>query len=129
MPKANLSRSNAPETNQVLSRRSFLKLASASMGAALTLAACDIMRQEEEATRQFDLPLSNRAQYPDVPGPKDLPPPGVLGFFTLEEARTVEALTATILPGTPEDPGAREAGVVFYIDGILWYDRGFGTRT
>jgi hypothetical protein len=126
---ANLNKPNAPEASEALSRRSFLKLAGASVGAALTLAACDIMRQEEEATRQFDLPFSNREQYPDVPGPKDLPPPGVLGFFTLEEAQTVEALAATILPGTPEDPGAREAGVVFYIDGLLWYDRGFGTRT
>lgn len=31
----------------------------------------------------------------------------------------VEALTARILPGSPEDPGAREAGVVFYIDRML----------
>lgn len=129
MTDANQSRPNALENTQALSRRSFLKLASASVGAALTFAACDIIREEEEATRQFDLPFSNRLQYPDVPGPKDVPPPGVLGFFTLDEARTVEALTATILPGTPEDPGAREAGVVFYIDGLLWYDRGFGTRT
>lgn len=127
-PKHN-QKINTDRANQALSRRSFLKLASASMGAALTLAACDIMREEEEATQLFDLPLSNRQQYPDVPGPKDLPPPGVLGFFTLEEARTVEALTATIIPGTPEDPGAREAGVVLYIDGLLWFDRGFGTRT
>lgn len=112
-----------------ISRRSFLKLAGASLGVAVGAAACDVMQQEEQATRQFDLPLSNRAQYPDVPGPAELPPPGTLGFFTPEEAITVEALTATILPGTPEDPGAREAGIVFYIDGLLWYDRGFGTRT
>lgn len=112
-----------------ISRRSFLKLAGASLGVAVGAAACDVMQQEEEATRQVDLPLSNRDQYPDVPGPSDLPPSGRLGFFTPEEALTVEALTATILPGTPDDPGAREAGVVFYIDGLLWYDRGFGTRT
>ena len=112
-----------------ISRRSFLKLAGASLGIAVGAAACDVMQQEEAATRPFDLPLSNRAQYPDVPGPADIPPPGTLGFFTPAEAVTVEALTATILPGTPEDPGAREAGVVFYIDGLLWYDRGFGTRT
>lgn len=112
-----------------ISRRSFLKLAGASLGVAVGAAACDVMQQEEEATRQVDLPLSNRAQYPDVPGPADLPLPGQLGFFTPQEALTVEALTATILPGTPEDPGAREAGIIFYIDGLLWYDRGFGTRT
>ena len=119
-----------PENSEKgISRRSFLKLAGASLGVAVSAAACDVMQQEEAATRPFDLPLSNRAQYPDVPGPADLPPPGTLGFFTPAEAITVEALTATLLPGTPEDPGAREAGVVFYIDGLLWYDRGFGTRT
>jgi gluconate 2-dehydrogenase gamma chain len=112
-----------------ISRRNFLKMAGASLGLAVGAAACDVVSQEEAATLATDVPLSNREQYPNVPGPRDIPPPGVLGFFTPDEARTVEALTATLLPGTPEDPGAREAGVVFYIDGLLWYDRGFGTRT
>lgn len=117
------------QTQKRISRRSFLKMAGASLGVAVGAAACDVMQQEEAATQATDVPLSNREQYPNVPGPRDIPPPGVLGFFTPDEARTVEALTATILPGTPQDPGAREAGVVFYIDGLLWYDRGFGTRT
>lgn len=122
-------KSSSRTARQRLSRRSFLKLAGASFGTVLGLAACDVMEQEEEATRQVDLPLSNREQYPQVPGREDVPPPGKLVFFTIDEARAVEALTATILPGTPEDPGAREAGVVMYIDGLLWQDRGFGTRT
>lgn len=112
-----------------ISRRSFLKLAGASLGIVVGATACDVLKQEEDATNQMDMPLSNRDEYSNVPGPDDMPPPGVLGFFSLEEARTVDALTATVLPGTPEDPGAREAGVVFYIDGLLWHDRGFGTRT
>jgi gluconate 2-dehydrogenase gamma chain len=40
-------------------------------------------------------------------------------FFTPREAVTVEAATARILPGTPDDPGAREAEVVVYIDALL----------
>jgi gluconate 2-dehydrogenase gamma chain len=116
-------------SNKTISRRSFLKMAGASLGVAVGAVACDVLTQEEEATRQVDLPLSNREQYQNIPGPQDMPPPGMLGFFTPDEARTVEALTATILPGSPDDPGAREAGVVFYIDALLWYDRGFGTRT
>ncbi len=40
-------------------------------------------------------------------------------FFTIHEADTVEAITARILPGDASDPGAREAGVVFFIDRML----------
>jgi hypothetical protein len=129
MPRIKAAVHTKLDAGQALSRRAFLKLAGASVGAMVSISACDVMTREEEATRQFDLPFSNREQYENIPGPQDVPPPGVLGFFTPDEARTVEALTATLLPGSPQDPGAREAGVVFYIDALLWYDRGFGTRT
>lgn len=42
-----------------------------------------------------------------------------IAFFNPQEARLVEALTARIMPGTAEDPGAREAGVATYIDRYL----------
>jgi len=42
-----------------------------------------------------------------------------LTFFSLEEAETVEALAARIVPGDPGDPGAREAGVLTYLDRAL----------
>jgi gluconate 2-dehydrogenase gamma chain len=42
-----------------------------------------------------------------------------LTFFYLHEADTVEAMTARIVPGDAEDPGAREAGVLAYIDRAL----------
>lgn len=42
-----------------------------------------------------------------------------LTFFFLDEADTVDALAARIIPGDAEDPGAREAGVVYYIDRAL----------
>lgn len=42
-----------------------------------------------------------------------------IAFFNPDEARLVEALTARIMPGTAEDPGAREAGVATYIDRYL----------
>lgn len=42
-----------------------------------------------------------------------------LTFFFLEEADTVEALMARIVPGSPEDPGAREAGTLAYLDRAL----------
>ena len=46
-------------------------------------------------------------------------PPTTLRFLSDEQARTVEAMAARIIPGTPEEPGAREAGTVFYVDQLL----------
>jgi gluconate 2-dehydrogenase gamma chain len=40
-------------------------------------------------------------------------------FFNDHEARTVDALSARIIPGDAGDPGAREAGAVVYIDRAL----------
>jgi gluconate 2-dehydrogenase gamma chain len=41
--------------------------------------------------------------------------PGSWRYFTDDEARTVEAITAQLIPAD-SDPGAKEAGVVNYID-------------
>src|SRR6266704_2495948 len=41
-----------------------------------------------------------------------------LEVFTADQAREVEALTACIIP-SGETPGAREAGVVYFIDRAL----------
>lgn len=46
-------------------------------------------------------------------------PPTTLRFLSEHQARTVEAMAARIIPGTPEEPGAREAGTVFYVDQLL----------
>jgi gluconate 2-dehydrogenase gamma chain len=48
--------------------------------------------------------------------PSPLPVPT---FFNDHEARTVDALSARIIPGDAGDPGAREAGAVVYIDRSL----------
>ena len=40
-------------------------------------------------------------------------------FFTPEEADTFEAIAARIWPGDEDDPGAREAGAVHYVDRAL----------
>jgi len=45
-------------------------------------------------------------------------PPVKFEFFTPEEAVEIEAITARIIP-TDEAPGAREAGVVYFIDRAL----------
>jgi gluconate 2-dehydrogenase gamma chain len=46
-------------------------------------------------------------------------PLGAVTFFNQHEAETVEAMASRILPGTPDDPGAREADVIVYIDRAL----------
>jgi gluconate 2-dehydrogenase gamma chain len=52
-----------------------------------------------------------------------------LEFFRPHQARTVEAITARILPGDADDPGAREAGVVYFIDALLASGLGDGEPT
>jgi len=40
-------------------------------------------------------------------------------FFSIHEADTVDALASRLIPGDESDPGAHEAGVVFFIDRTL----------
>lgn len=115
------------EQNRI-SRRGLLKGASALLGTlglgAAGCAAPGVMEPEPSLLPQEPVPVGEK--YPAVPGtPAEPPPEGVLRVFTALEARTVEALTARILPGDADDPGAREAGVVFYIDNLLAQQEGF----
>jgi gluconate 2-dehydrogenase gamma chain len=65
--------------------------------------------------------------YPDVPmTPDHLPSVRVLQFFTEAEARLMDAIAGRIIPGTPDDPGAREADVFLYIDHKLAYPKNHG---
>lgn len=111
----------------LISRRSFLKGASiAVVGVGTLNGGCAPAAGTFPAAEQVTTALPVARQYPAVPvAPAEPPTPGLLQYFTPHEARTVEALTARILPGTPDDPGAREAGVVYYIDNMLAYQEGF----
>jgi gluconate 2-dehydrogenase gamma chain len=53
----------------------------------------------------------------------------LLGFFSRDEALAVEAFTARLIPGSAEDPGAREACVTNYIDRKLAEHVTFATTT
>jgi gluconate 2-dehydrogenase gamma chain len=44
---------------------------------------------------------------------------GAVTFFNAHQAATVEAMAARIIPGSADDPGAREADVIVYIDRAL----------
>lgn len=130
------------DDGKLLGRRRFLQ-ASGALLAGAALASCEAEVEptlgHHPATPHLPhpapphvprLPDRVRGQYPAVPDtPTALPQPGVLNFFSLHEARTVEAFTARLLPGDENDPGAREAGVVFYIDGLLSYPNSFAEGT
>jgi gluconate 2-dehydrogenase gamma chain len=44
---------------------------------------------------------------------------GAVTFLNAHEAATVDALAGRVIPGSTEDPGAREAGAAVYIDRAL----------
>lgn len=99
----------------------------ATVGIAVATAACDTGAQgkQEPATG-----TPAQAYFPDVPAPPDSPPPlGVYKVLTPAQARTVDALAARIMPGSPDDPGAREAGVTTYIDSRLAFHDGYDQPT
>jgi gluconate 2-dehydrogenase gamma chain len=83
-------------------------------------------RGQQELDRLREAPVSYADNVP-------IPPAEIqrdrLGFFSPAEAATVEALVARILPGTADDPGAREAGVLTFIDVKLTSHEGFWEPT
>jgi len=77
----------------------------ASIGAATTQA----FQATPAATPMTQMPPDTSKSGPERPA----------AFFNLHEAETVDAIVSRILPGSADDPGAHEAGVVFYIDRSL----------
>jgi gluconate 2-dehydrogenase gamma chain len=115
-----------------MTRRGFMArlaglLAAAGLGGAAAACAPAGAPEAVEATPTFTPANLLNPEVPAAPG--TMPDSALLRFFTPHEARTVEAITARILPGTPEDPGAREAGVVNYIDYMLAAREGFAEPT
>jgi gluconate 2-dehydrogenase gamma chain len=96
-----------------VSRRTFLGMGSLLSGAVLAGCAADAPAEPY--------------QHAESTGP--VPTPGVYRFFTPEEVPVVEAIAGRIIPGDDEDPGAREAGVVTYIDAKLAAFEGFAEPT
>ena len=112
-----------------LSRRKFLQrsggAAAAAVGAGGTAVVADsALTQEDEAgTPPYEY------EFQGVPDTPPEPPPQEFRAFSEDQAAIVEALTARILPGTPDDPGAREAGVVYFIDNLLYTNSGIHEAT
>lgn len=96
------------KAQSIISRRSFLKGSSATAAASITAATATATLAQEGTPSPTVVDDSVAADEQRA-----------VQFFTPHEADTVEALAARIMPGTEDDPGAREAGVVFYIDRTL----------
>jgi gluconate 2-dehydrogenase gamma chain len=133
----------AEEQQRRFTRRGFIKGAGAivaAAGAVSVAAGCDTALPGSQAPEQAMVsgdPDIIRTRPTAVGGPDTRHyhcMPGQAGgrpleFFRPHEARTVEAITARIIPGDADDPGAREAGVVNYIDCLLASGLGYGEPT
>lgn len=111
---------NTPERNPRFSRRGFLSVSSvtlASTGLA-TISAAGI----HPAAAQDATPMADDMQPADADRAAE--------FFNPHEAATVDAIVSRIMPGDANDPGAHEAGVVFYIDrGLGGANLGYTLKT
>jgi gluconate 2-dehydrogenase gamma chain len=108
-----------------VSRRVFLKVSGATVASAGIAPISAQLVGAQGAT-----PPATPAPEATPVGTRQVAPTTAITFFNPVEAATVEALTARILPGTPDDPGAREAGVVYYIDRVLaGANQGYSVKT
>jgi gluconate 2-dehydrogenase gamma chain len=98
-------------TRRLFLQRSTATLASAGAATIGTAIALD----GHAATAQDATPGTASPDHTGMLGTEERP----AAFFNIHEAATVDALVSRIFPGSADDPGAHEAGVVFYIDRSL----------
>lgn len=115
------------EGRKGLTRRGLLAragAAAATVGVGGALSACG----NNESVGQVATDTDAR----NLPAPPPTQQPincSVLAFFTVDEADTLDAIVARLIPGSAEDPGAREACVPAYIDHKLASFESFATPT
>jgi hypothetical protein len=104
-----------PERHPRFSRRGFLTASSVSLATTglATIGTAALHPAAAAPPIQADAtPVAD-----DMSGMEDGSRPAE--FFNLHEAATVDAIVSRLMPGDESDPGAHEAGVVFYIDRSL----------
>jgi gluconate 2-dehydrogenase gamma chain len=101
-----------PERQPRFSRRGFLTASSVSLATTgiATIGTAALHPAAAAPPLQADAtPVAEHmADMEDSPRP--------IAFFNPHEAATVDAIASRIMPGDEHDPGAHEAGVVFFID-------------
>ncbi|MFL5759762.1 MAG: gluconate 2-dehydrogenase subunit 3 family protein [Thermomicrobiales bacterium] len=94
-----------------VSRRHFLKASTAAVASAGAVTVGGATAMELRST------TAQTTGGPPMPGKGTNQRPSQ--FFNIHEAQTVDAIASRLMPGDANDPGAHEAGVVFYIDRTL----------
>jgi gluconate 2-dehydrogenase gamma chain len=110
-----------------LTRRRLLQragVAAAAFGVGGTLTSCG--ENEEVLQVNTDTDATGAPAAPPTQQPINCV---VTAFFTQQEAETVDAIAARLIPGDAADPGAREACVPAYIDHKLASFKAFSTPT
>jgi hypothetical protein len=102
--------------NRRLTRRIFLRNSSAAVASSGAAAIGTVAVLDGRSATAQDATPAAPADHGAMTGAVDT---RAIQFFNIHEAATVDALVSRILPGTADDPGAHEAGVVFYIDQSL----------
>ncbi len=105
---------------QRLNRRVFLQ----GTGAAVAAGAMLHQVSAQDATPSAASPEAATPSAAGTPkaimsGMEMTPDMRPASFFSIHEAATVDALVSRIIPGDASDPGAHEAGVVYFIDRML----------
>lgn len=101
---------------RLVSRRLFLKSSSAAVASAgaATIGTVTVM-DGRSARAQDATPVATPPDHAGTMATEER----AIEFFNIHEAATVDAIASRIIPGDADDPGAHEAGVVYYIDRTL----------
>jgi gluconate 2-dehydrogenase gamma chain len=116
--KETTASAKASSDGRPVSRRQFFKVSGAAVASAGAATVGTVAVVDHRSTSAQDAtPASSAPDHGGMPGMGTDERPAQ--FFNIHEAQTVDALVSRIMPGDENDPGAHEAGVVFYIDGQL----------
>jgi gluconate 2-dehydrogenase gamma chain len=102
-----------------LSRRRLLVGSSATLAAAGIASIGAATAHAFQDTSTAATPQAAAGTQGTMPGMQMLSLDRASQFFDMHEAQTIDVFLSRLLPGSADDPGAHEAGVVFYIDRVL----------
>lgn len=112
---------DAVELPRRVTRRTFLATAASAVGLAVAVNCTPVSTEPTPAPTPV---MGSEEKFLHVP-PAPRTPPTTFRYFNVDQVRTLDAFISRLMPGTPENPGAREAGVALFIDNVLTTTPGF----